>query len=142
VIEFPVDTTRAVVSRLTGGTVARCPDIRFILSHGGGTLPMLAGRLQMLDRDPNFSKFLPNGVMAEFVKFYYDVASATHPIAFAAIRQLAPLSQIFFGSDYPYQAAGFTADNLLRLNLDAAELRMIERDNALALLTKLAPVAR
>ncbi len=43
-LDFPFDTTRAVTSLLFGGTFARCPDIRFIFSHAGGTVPFLADR--------------------------------------------------------------------------------------------------
>ena len=41
-IEFPFDTTRAVTNLLLSGTLARHPDIRWIVPHAGGTLPFLA----------------------------------------------------------------------------------------------------
>ena len=44
-IEYLFDSTRAIVSLLVGGTLQRCPDIRYLFSHGGGTLPMAAGRI-------------------------------------------------------------------------------------------------
>jgi len=40
-IEFGTDTTRTIASLLFGGTLKRCPDIRFIFSHAGGTMPFL-----------------------------------------------------------------------------------------------------
>jgi len=40
--EFIIDDLRAVNSLLTGGTLARCPDIRFIHAHGDKTIPWVA----------------------------------------------------------------------------------------------------
>jgi 6-methylsalicylate decarboxylase len=137
-IEFPFDTTRAIVSLLTSGTFARCHNIRFIFSHGGGALPMLAARIAaQVDRHPDFSQFLPNGAMSEFARHHYDIATVCNPISFDALCQIAPSSRLLFGSDYPYQPAEPTLDGLANLGLDEKQLRMIERDNALELLTTL-----
>src|SRR5258705_12235377 len=44
-IDFPTDTARAITSLVYSGTLVRCPEIRFIFSHGGGTTLMLISRL-------------------------------------------------------------------------------------------------
>ena len=44
VIEWATDTTRTATSLLFSGTAAKYPNIRWILSHGGGTLPFQIGR--------------------------------------------------------------------------------------------------
>ena len=138
-IEFPFDTTRAIASLLLGGTLSRCPDIRFIFSHAGGALPMLAHRIAGLMRvRPDLLEKLPKGVMHEFTKLHYDVCSATSPIAFGAIRQLAGISQLLYGTDFPYWPSETTGAGLAQLGLAAAELRAVERDNALRLLPRLA----
>jgi predicted TIM-barrel fold metal-dependent hydrolase len=64
-IEFPHDTTRAITSLLYSGTFARCRDIRFIFSHAGGTIPMLAGRLTQTGALFGIDRKLPNGVEYE-----------------------------------------------------------------------------
>lgn len=48
-----------------------------------------------------------------------------------------PISQIMFGSDYPFFPISMTADGLSKVGLADADLQAIERDNALALFTRL-----
>ena len=43
-LEFVFDTTRTAASLLFSGTLTRLRNLRFIFSHGGGTLPMLSTR--------------------------------------------------------------------------------------------------
>jgi predicted TIM-barrel fold metal-dependent hydrolase len=69
-VEFVFDTTRTILSLLQTATVARCPDITFIWSHGGGTVPFITSRLAGAARN------LPNGLMYELQRFYYDTAQA------------------------------------------------------------------
>ena len=47
-IEFPFDTTRMVVSLIGADVPRRFSHIRFVLSHGGGTIPYLVPRLAPL----------------------------------------------------------------------------------------------
>jgi len=41
-IDFTADTTRAVAQLHYGNTFARTPNVKYIFSHGGGTIPYLA----------------------------------------------------------------------------------------------------
>jgi len=43
-IDYPADTTRAIARRHYGNTFARTPDVRYIFSHAGRTVPYLAPR--------------------------------------------------------------------------------------------------
>jgi 6-methylsalicylate decarboxylase len=137
VIEVPHDTTRTVVSLLLSGTLARLRDIQWIFSHGGGTIPFLTGRIATFydakARAPN--GFAPDGVEAEFRRLYYDTANVTHPAAMAALRALVPVSQITYGTDYPYFALN-QIDNLRQLNLPQADLDAIAYGNASRLMPR------
>ena len=56
----PTDTTRAIPSLFYSGASARYPDIRFIFSHAGGTMPALPGRIaDFVGRDKNAAKYAP-----------------------------------------------------------------------------------
>jgi predicted TIM-barrel fold metal-dependent hydrolase len=138
-IEFPFDTTRAIVSLLFGGTFSRCADIRYIFSHGGGALPMLAARIAGIAKNrKDLSARVPNGVIPELKKLYYDIAGISHPIPFNAIRELVGPSQLLFGTDYPFWSPQVAIATLGEFDMSPAERERIERGNALGLMPALA----
>jgi len=136
-IEFPTDSARAIASLLLRGTFARCPNITFLFSHGGGTLPSIIQRVigsvrHMSEADR--ARFVPNGADYELQRQYYDVASiALNPAGMAAVLKLWPSTQITYGSDAPFGSTTGIADALLKLDLTPALLQAIHRDNALRL---------
>jgi predicted TIM-barrel fold metal-dependent hydrolase len=137
VLEVPHDTTRTVTSLLLSGSFARYPDIKWIFSHAGGTIPMLAGRIAAFyDQMPKTKEFAPNGVMAELAKLHYDTANATSVPAMAALLKLAPVSQVTYGTDYPYFALDQNK-SLQKLGLSAADVQAIESGNATRLIPSL-----
>ena len=127
-VELITDTTRTIASLLYNGTVVDYPDIRFIFAHGGGTVAASSSRMGRLAQD------LPNGLMYELQKFYYDTGQAYHRPLLASYKALVPASQILFGTDFPFRGTSITAQGLAENgDFTAAELRAIERDNALRL---------
>ncbi len=137
-VEVPHDTTRAVTSLLYSGAFTRLRDIRFIFSHAGGTIPMLAGRIAGSARiRREIAERLPEGVEYELKRLYYDVANSANRPAIAALTSLVPTSHIVFGSDYPYSQIDVTADGMSAVELSANDLQAIHRDNAIALFPRL-----
>lgn len=134
VLEYPYDSTRAITSLLFSGTFSRCPDIRFIFSHGGGALPMLAGRIDELTKDvTKLRAQLPHGVPYELKRLYVDTANAASPPALTAALKLLPHSHLLYGSDYPYVEEATNIAELAQNRLPADLARAIARDNALKL---------
>lgn len=126
--EFGFDTTRTITSLLYSGTLSRCAGCKFIFSHGGGTIPMLAGRIGGGAR--RLTKLVPHGPDYEFRKLYFDTASATNPPAMAAILKLVPLNHVFFGTDFPWGNAARARKGLESTGLSESEIRAIEYESA------------
>jgi predicted TIM-barrel fold metal-dependent hydrolase len=136
-IEFPTDSARAIASLLLRGTFARCPNITFLFSHGGGTLPSIVqrviGSVRTLSAEDR-ARFVPNGAEYELKRQYYDVASiALNPAGMAAVLKLWPSTQITYGSDAPFGSTTGIVEALTKLDLAPALLQAIHRDNALRL---------
>jgi predicted TIM-barrel fold metal-dependent hydrolase len=138
-IEYATDTTRTIASLLfgAGGTAFHCPDIRFIWSHSGGTLPFLIGRFirqQYVNKDPR----MPDGPVPIVQKYFYEIAQGNLPGQFAALLKLIPVSQLMFGSDYPFREAMEAVNGLNGYDFSDAERAMINNGTALRLMPQLA----
>ncbi len=137
VIEVPHDTTRTVTSLLLSGSFARYRDIKWLFSHAGGTIPMLAGRIDAFyGKGPKAKEIAPDGIFAELARQYYDTANATSAQSMAALLTLVPASHVTYGTDWPYFPLDQYKD-LQKLGLPAADLQAIESGTAMGLLPKL-----
>ena len=135
-LEYPSDTTRTIMSLIVGGTATRCPDIKFIFSHAGGTIVSIAGRFlgAAANGDSLARPAEPNSRLYHLRRFYYDTAQSTNPPLMQALKLLVPTSQIVFGTDYPFANGMAQVAALQTCGLSADELRGIYRDNAMKIL--------
>jgi len=134
-IEFPVDTARTIASLLWSGTLSAHPGIRFIFSHGGGALPMVAERvIAMGFVDPALAAKVPEGAPAALARLYVDTASVTGKPALAALTAWLPSDHILYGTDFPWGTLAASRQALLRSGLSAQQLAEIETGNAAKLL--------
>jgi len=138
-LEWPTDTTRTIVSLIVSDSATKYPDIRFIFSHAGGTITSVAGRLLGPTAGPDvFTRPAePNSRLYHLRRFYYDTAGAANPVAMQALKTLVPVSQIVFGTDAPFFDGAPQARGLQASGFTAAELRDVERENALRLVSRL-----
>lgn len=100
IIDYPHESTRAACDLLVNAHLKRFPNVKVILSHGGGTLPYIVERA-----GPFISMFTKrdvNEVMNEFRSFYYDLALVDRKASFALLKRLVGIDHILFGSDIPY----------------------------------------
>jgi predicted TIM-barrel fold metal-dependent hydrolase len=106
-------------------------------------MPFLIGRFQYLAnmqaRTAEGAGRIPQGVMYELKRFYFDTAQAADPYALGPLTHLVDPEHICFGTDFPYRAIGADVRGLASCGLfGSAQLRGIERDNALRLMPGLA----
>ena len=136
-MEYGTDTTRAIVGVCFSGDAAMFPDIRFIWSHAGGSLPFLAGRIHRASG--NAKDQLPNGFLHQAAQFYYDTAGAANRGALVSLLELVDSDHVLFGTDFPPGGTIQDAANALRSQrlFDERDLRAIDRDNAVRLIPRL-----
>jgi predicted TIM-barrel fold metal-dependent hydrolase len=136
-IDFDMDTARAIDSMLIEGTFSRFPDVKFIFSHAGGAFTTLAPR--MVDDFPKkFADRVPHGVDYEFRKLYFDTAHAGAAGPLDALKDLVPISQILYGSDVPIRAYDLTDSKLKDYSgFSFDDWKAIDRGNAERLFPRL-----
>lgn len=140
-VDFVFDTTRAVAHLLYTGTLERYPDIRFILSHAGGTIPYVAWRISLMELNPTIRERVPQGVITYLKRLYYDTALSAAPYSLRSLQELVDTSQILFGSDYEFAPEPLTVASIAGLQaydgFNEPTRMAIERDNAVALFPRL-----
>jgi predicted TIM-barrel fold metal-dependent hydrolase len=137
-VESPFDTSRTVTSLWFSGALERWPDIRFVFSHGGGALPMIADRIDKAGRPGKEPHVFLHDANTQIRNLYFDTANAANPPALAALQSLADPSHILFGTDYPYVPLAQGIDDLARAKMPTNVRQAIESGNALALMPSLA----
>jgi predicted TIM-barrel fold metal-dependent hydrolase len=141
IVEFVFDTTRAIANLIYSGTMERCPNIRFIVSHAGGTAPYLAWRISLYQYKAGMQEKVPQGVITYLKRFYYDTALSAAPYALRSLQELVDPSHILFGSDYPFARELLTSVTIRSLKnyggFDDRALKAVEQENALRLFPRL-----
>jgi 6-methylsalicylate decarboxylase len=102
VLEFPFETTRTATSLILGGVLRRFKNIRFILSHAGGTLPFLAPRIALsISMMPEVIERIGDP-LAAMRSFYFDTALSAGDSTLSALVRITDPGHILFGSDFPF----------------------------------------
>jgi predicted TIM-barrel fold metal-dependent hydrolase len=141
-IEYGTDTTRMIMSLIVSGAALKYPNIQWIFSHAGGSMPFLIERIiggrgdlaQILARPAE-----PNSKLAQLRQFHYDTAQSSNPVAMTALKRVVGISQIVFGTDFPYSNMSDHVKGLAECGaFNAQELQMIYRNNVAKMLPKYA----
>jgi len=122
-IDFVADTTRAIAKLHYSDTFARTPNVKYIFSHAGGTIPYLATRFGIVDQMGVIPDRAGRGTAAAtFRRLYWDTALSWHDPVLAMLRSVVGIDHVVYGSDFPY----------LRRDLAIAGRRELARTEALS----------
>jgi len=129
-LEFLLDTTRAIANLVLTGTLDRYDGIRLIVPHAGAALPVLADRLAGFAALFGASGQEPGAVdvLAVLQRLHYEVgAGFPFPRHVEALLNLVDTGRLLFGTDWPFGGLPGIEANVAALEahprLDDAELR-------------------
>lgn len=104
-LEFLFDTARSVVDLVLGGAAEAHPDLRVVVPHAGGVLPLLADRIELF-RSAVFHEPADRTSTAELLsRMYFDLAGTPTGRQLAALRSIVPVEHLVYGSDYAWTRA-------------------------------------
>lgn len=104
----PTDTAVAAASLVFGGVLHEMPRLKFVLSHGGGTCPALAGRWEHAWQMGLVEDAVIDQPPSEYLKLlYFDSITHGQDVLDALIRRFGA-DRVMLGSDYPAGMGNFT----------------------------------
>ncbi|KAL2850813.1 hypothetical protein BJX68DRAFT_73132 [Aspergillus pseudodeflectus] len=128
-LDWTHETTRAAVHLILTNTLRRFPECKIILSHGGGTLPFIVGR--MADLQTRLSGRSEEDFLEDARRLYFDIALVGPPVTpLQLVREFAGSGHVLFGTDFPFVAAEGVARRWDGVTAGGGEELVIETRNA------------
>jgi aminocarboxymuconate-semialdehyde decarboxylase len=118
----PLDTTIAAASLVFGGVFQRHPNLKVLLSHGGGFTPYQYGRWIHGWHERTEAKVtLKVSPEEDLKRFYYDTLTHSLP-SLKSLIEWSGSDRVLFGTDYPFDMGEFDcADRVRDLGLPSID---------------------
>jgi aminocarboxymuconate-semialdehyde decarboxylase len=101
-VGFMFDTSLAVARMIFDGFFDRYPNLKLIAAHGGGTLPYIAGRLDIcFDNMPACRERISAKPSSYLKRIYYDSVVFQQESLELALK-VGGSENVLYGSDYPH----------------------------------------
>ncbi|GGJ28856.1 amidohydrolase family protein [Streptomyces brasiliensis] len=118
-LEFLFDSTRAVSDLLFNGVLRRYPRIQWVITHGGGALPLLADRMELFRTVFGVGSADGPTVQAELRGLWFDMAGSPFPHQVPVLTTTFGYDRLLYGSDYCWTPAAGAVAQIA--SIDAAE---------------------
>lgn len=122
-LEYMFDETRAVINLLLSGTVTRCPEIKFIMSHAGCVLPSVLERVAVA-MQTFFGGEVDVGEMRRLLgeRFWFDLAGLPWPDMIHGLLRIVGPERLVYGSDYCWTPPGLVKRLIEKMDEGAGEI--------------------
>ena len=101
-VGFMFDTSLAVSRMIFDGFLDRYPKLKLIAGHGGGTLPYIAGRLDICHANMPAARTRISSAPSTYLKrIYYDSVVFLQESLELAVK-VGGADKVLYGSDYPH----------------------------------------
>ncbi|WP_330346974.1 amidohydrolase family protein [Streptomyces sp. NBC_00582] len=144
-VEYIFDTARTVTDLVMAGVLTRHPNLRVIVPHCGGAIPVLADRINEFMRlfVPSHEES-PHEAVQQLRSLYYDMAGTAFPRQVPALLKLADPDRVLFGSDYCWTPPALADAHIAAIDAadppaEGATWRSLTTANALRLFPKVPP---
>jgi len=107
-VGYPFETTLAVSRLIFAGVLERHPELKLVLSHGGGTLPYLQGRLNQgyfapkYEYNPSCHSNISKPPGEYFHQLYFDTCVLS-PKSLHFLVEMVGSDRVMFGTDFPFE---------------------------------------
>ena len=134
-IEFLFDSARTVIDLVCAGVLVRYPGIRFVVTHTGGVLPLLADRVDLFRRDGQNGDGGP-GMAEQLARLWYDLAGTPVPHPLPALTSMVGTDHLLYGSDHCFTPPDAVAAQIASLDERGSAWRVDTSANAARLLRR------
>ena len=114
-IEFLFDTARTVIDLVMTGALSLRPDLRVVVPHAGGVIPLLADRIEMFLAATGGGT-AEDSALKQLAGMYFDLAGARTARQAQALLGLAPADHILYGSDHVWTRPQHVLSSLAALD--------------------------
>jgi aminocarboxymuconate-semialdehyde decarboxylase len=133
IAQYTFDTTLCAGSLIFSGVLDRFPALRLLLSHGGGALPYLSGRFDIMHERMDQAAqgdVAANAPSTYFGRFFYDTVLHDPAILHWLVQRVSA-QRVVLGSDYSFPPADRDPVKTVRqAGFSDMEMQLILHDNA------------
>lgn len=114
-VGMPAETARAACSLMFGGVLARLPDLKVCLAHGGGSLAFTIGRIAhgFHERPDLCAVDCTVDPREQMRRFYFDTL-VHDPQSLRFLIDAVGAARLALGSDYPFPLGERVAGSMIR----------------------------